>query len=285
MKNENFVLTLENNESPIIITVPHGGMPNRYASWLDPFFQKRIKSDNPSENLITGEKIVVGSDGQIMHIVADILKEYPANAIIGLLPRSFVDYNRFVPEVAYTDQKIKPFYGAYHNAIIETIERLKKNKKIIFLFDFHGFGKQPIDGMEFDVIIGTDGKTSPLKTDKFLYDYFGDKYKVFCAGMKGLPKNESESYRGNTTNLWYYLKYKNILDSMLIEISPKFRSSKGENSKENGIQIARDFASYFKKVDEEAGLMEEDIEANDMFYHSLWSYHKNIFGEKISSEI
>ncbi|MEI6836069.1 MAG: hypothetical protein WCK59_04510 [Candidatus Falkowbacteria bacterium] len=125
-KQENFILNVQNDDSPIIITVPHGGLKIAYGSWLELFFQKRIKSDTPSENLIQGEKIIIGGDNQIMHLVADTLKVYQANAVIGLLPRAFVDYNRFVSEVAYADEKIKPFYEAYHGAITDTILRLKK---------------------------------------------------------------------------------------------------------------------------------------------------------------
>lgn len=249
MKQENFVLTLENNESPIIITVPHGGMKNQYASWLNSFFQKRIKSQNPEENVIKGEKIVVGGDGQILNIVADILKEYPANVIIGLLPRSLIDYNRFVPEVAYADKKLKPFYDAYHQAIIDTIQRLKNNSAFgdsIFLFDFHGFGKQPIEEKEFDIILGTNGISSPHKSDQALYNFFKEKYKVFCAGMDGLPK-ESELYKGDTTNLYYHTEYN--IDGLLIEIAPKFRSLKIGSSKKDGQQLAKDFSDFFHHIE------------------------------------
>lgn len=273
MNQENFVLTLENDESPIIITVPHGGMPSRYASWLDTFFQKRIRSETSEENFVKGEKIVTGGDGQIMHIVSDILKEYPANAIIGLLPRSFVDYNRFVPEVAYTDEKIKPFYDAYHQAIINTIERLKKKYNIIFLFDFHGFKNQPMEKVEFDIIIGTNGKSCPSKADKFLYNFLKARYGVFCAGMGNLPKEETDLYKGNTTNLWYYEKYKYNVNSLLVEISSKFRSSKVECSKENGVQLAKDFGAYFKEVHKESNLI-DDIAAEDMYLHPLWKSRK-----------
>src|SRR3990167_489275 len=136
MRQKDFVLTLQNIESPILITVPHGGMSNRYGSWLNTFFQKRIKSKDPKKNRIKGEKIVIGSDNQIFHVVSDILKEYQANAVVGLLPRSFVDYNRFVPEVAYADQKIKPFYDAYHENIKEILLNLQTKHEQVYLFDF-----------------------------------------------------------------------------------------------------------------------------------------------------
>lgn len=247
-KEENFVLSLENDESPIIITVPHGGMKNLYASWLTLLFKKRIKSENPEENIVQGEKIVLGTDNQIMHIVADILKEYPANAIIGLLPRIFVDYNRFVPEVAYTDEKLKPYYESYHQAISNTIERLKKKWGYVFLFDFHGFGQQPFSNEEFDIILGTNGESSPDEIDKFLFESLANNYRIFCAGMPGSPTMETDLYKGDTTNLFYYKKYG--VNALLVEIAPKFRSATAGNSKILGKKLAKDFAVFFGGLEE-----------------------------------
>lgn len=258
IQQNNFVLTVENNNSPIIITVPHGGMKHNYAAWLESFFQARSKSDTPEENIIKGEKIVLGGDGQILHIVMDIIKTYSANVIVGLLPRAFVDYNRFVPEVAYADEKIRPYYDAYHQAITDTIKRLQTNTAFgdfIFLFDFHGFGRQPIEGSEFDIILGTNGISSPAKSDYALYEFFKTKYTVFCAGKDGLPE-ESDLYKGDTTNLYYHTQYG--IDGVLVEIAPKFRSSKIAKSKEDGIAIANDFADFFRHIDKRVHEMQMD---------------------------
>lgn len=245
-KQENFVINIRSDESPIIITVPHGGMKNAYGSWLELFFKKRIKSEIPEENLIKKEKIVIGGDSQILHVMADILKGYSANAIIGLLPRVFVDYNRFVPEVAYADERIKSFYKAYHQAISETVKRVKNRWGVAVLFDFHGFGKQPIEGLEFDIILGTNAESCPGEMDKYFYNSLKDKYKIFCAGMDGLPI-ESNLYKGDTTNLFYHQKYG--IDAMLIEIAPRFRSSNLEDSKMLGERLAQDLAGFFYELE------------------------------------
>ncbi len=254
---ENFVLNINNDESPIIITVPHGGMNNSYGSWLESLFQKRTKSDNPEENIIQGEKIVLGGDNQIMHVVADVLREYQANVIIGLLPRTFIDYNRFVPEVAYVDKGLKPFYESYHQTISETIERLKKKWGLVFLFDFHGFGKQPIEGKEFDIILGTNGESSPYKTDRFFFNSLKNEYQIFCAGADGMSIIETNLYKGDTTNLFYYKKYG--IDALLVEISSKFRSSKNTNSKELGKKLAKDLGLFFNRLDKKAKEIQMDI--------------------------
>lgn len=242
MKEKNFVITSENENSPIIITVPHGGIKNRQGSWLESFFDKRIKSEKEEENFINGEKVVLGGDGQIMHIVGDILKKYKANTVIGLLPRLFVDYNRFNPKVTFFDSKVKPFYLEYHRAINRIIKKLLINHKNVMLFDFHGFGSQPIRNKKFDIILGTNNESSPNNIDQDLYFYFKRDYSIFCAGMNGLPK-ESELYKGDTTNFHYYKKYR--IDSLLVEIAPKFRSLKLVDSKENGKKLADDFAKFF----------------------------------------
>jgi len=239
MNEKNFIITTENYNSPIIITVPHGGIKNGQGSWLELFFQKRIRLE---DNSIDGEKIVLGGDGQIMHIVADILKKYKANAIIGVLPRLFVDYNRFIPQIAYADKSMKPFYREYHKSIDKIVKKLLTKHKNIILFDFHGFGTQPIKGREFDIILGTNNQSSPKKVDNFLYSYFKKQYQVFCAAIDGLPE-ESDLYKGDTTNFHYYEKYG--IDALLVEIAPKFRSSKKIDSKEKGKILAEDFAKFF----------------------------------------
>lgn len=245
-KQDNFLLNIRNDKSPIIITVPHGGMKNTYGAWLELFFQKRTVSENPEENYIKGEKKVLGGDNQIMHVVSDILKGYPTNAIIGLLPRLFVDYNRFVPEVAYADEKMKPFYEAYHQAISETVKRVKSRWGVAVLFDFHGFGKQPIEDLEFDLVLGTNAQSCSGETDKYFYHSLKDKYKIFCAGMNDLP-NESDLYRGDTTNLFYHQKYG--IDGILIEIAPRFRYPNLENSKISGEKLALDLADFFYELE------------------------------------
>lgn len=258
MKEKNLVLTVENYNSPVLITVPHGGIKNHQGSWFDLFFNKRIKSDKEEKNYADGEKIVLGGDNQIMHIVSDILKNYKANAVVGLLPRCFVDYNRFVPRIAYSDKKIKPFYDEYHNSISEILDNLISKYENVFLFDFHGFGHQPLKGTEFDIILGTNNQSSPQGTDKLLYKYFKKRnYNVFCAGMDDLPK-ESEMYKGDTTNLRYHRFY--CVEAMLVEVSSKFRSSKIIDSHIYGQKIAKDFAEFFKKLEKShSKIMEADV--------------------------
>lgn len=245
MKEKNFVLNVENLDSPVIITVPHGGMGVGYSSWLENFFKKRSRSDNLTENYIKGEKVVLMGDMNVLHIASDVLKDYKVNIISGLLPRIFVDYNRFVPEVAYSDPKIKPFYDYYHEEIDKTIQKLLKYHDKIILFDIHGFGKQPIEGKEFDIILGTnDGETSPNNFDRIFYNFLSNDYSIFVSELNNLPK-ETEIYKGDTTNLYYYKKYG--IDAILVEIAPKFR--KGEFAKEKGQKISSDLALFFKKLE------------------------------------
>lgn len=273
VEQKDFVLTVENPNSPILITVPHGGIKNEAGAWLDLFFKKRIKYENPKENYINGEKIVIGGDTNIMHVVAEILNYYPANLVFGLLPREFVDYNRFVPEVAYEDTKIKPFYDAYHASIDKILGEWPRK----VLFDFHGFGKQPDLNVEYDIIFGTcNGTTTPGRLDQILYGMLKKKYKVFCCGVDGMRK-ESEMYTGDTTNLHYFSKYGT--NSMLIELSPKFRSSRLKDSKEQGKFFAEYFGVMLSKIHtrffEQEGL--DTQEELDKFFEEFFKEHKERF--------
>ncbi len=242
----NFVLRIMKGTSPVLITVPHGGLKNSASSWLDALFEKRTLSENPEKNVIRDEKIVLGGDGQILHVAMDIIKECPVNLIAGLLPRAYVDYNRFIPEVAYADKNVRPFYEAYHQEISSAIERLLKWHKMVYLFDFHGFGKQPMPGKEYDIILGTNGETCPGETDKRIYKFLSKKYSIFCAGQGNNQLTEFEAYKGNTSNLHYYKQYG--IESMLVEISPKFRSAKNPNSKELGQMLSKDLAKFFTSL-------------------------------------
>lgn len=242
----NFVLRVMKGTSPVIITVPHGGLRAESASWLDALFVKRIMPERGSANMVKGERIILSQEAQVMHITADILKECPVNLIVGLLPRAYVDYNRFVPEVAYVDPNIKPYYDAYHHEISTAIERLRKWHRTIYLFDFHGFREQPLLNKEYDIILGTNGETCPGETDKLLYSSLGNKYSIFCAGEGNNRTDEFEAYRGNTTNLHYYKKYG--VEAMLVEIAPRFRSAKDPYSREYGKQLAKDFAKFFSSL-------------------------------------
>lgn len=245
MEEKNFVMTVKNINSPVIITVPHGGMTTSYGSWLENFFNPRVKYEEPDKNCINGEKIVIGGDGPVLHIACDILKKYSANIVAGLLPRKFVDYNRFVPEVAYSDPKIKPFYLAYHNTIKKSIKTLLKYHSKVILIDLHGFKTQPIEGKEFDIILGTNnGESSPNNFDKLLYNFLTPYYNVFCYNVDDLPE-ESDLYRGDTTNKYYYNKYG--IDAILLETSTEFRV--GESSKKMGQKLSFDLASFFKYIE------------------------------------
>jgi len=221
-------------------------MNSKYSSWLKNFFKERTKAEEKEKNIIQGEKIALGGDGQIWHIVCDILKDYPANAVMGLLPRNIVDYNRFIKEVAYADKKVSTFYDFYHKSIERIIKKLLLKHKKVILLDLHGFGTQPIVENTFDIILGTNDKeTSPDKIDEFFYSSLKNNYKIFCNGVDNMPPETL--YKGDTSNLYYYKKFG--INTMLIEIASKFRSGKISSSKENGKQLAKDIARFLKQLE------------------------------------
>lgn len=243
MQEKNFVLMVENYNSPIIITVPHGGMGRRQSSWLDFLFERREKPKNKKN--ISKESVILGGDIGIMYIVADILKKYKANAVIGLLPRLFVDYNRFTKKVAYSDKGMKLFYDEYHKSIDKIIKKLLVKHKNAILFDFHGFdGSSP--KRKLDIILSTNKQSSPNNIDRLLYSKLSEKYKIFCAGISGSPR-EKEIFVGDTTNFHYYKKYG--IDALLVEISSRFRSLEfSSKERKEGKILSNDFAKFFKML-------------------------------------
>jgi len=241
MEEKNFVITVENNNSPVIITIPHGGMGRRQTSWLNVFFEDR-KSLQKRDKY--GE-VFLGGDINVMYIVADILKLYKANVVAGLLPRLFVDYNRFSKKIAFSDRKIESYYDEYHGSIKKIIEKLLKHHKNVVLFDFHGFGSHDPRFKKFDIIISTNKHPGPNDVDRLFFREMNKKYKVFCSGVNGFSENEL--FLGDTTNFHYHKKYG--IDALLVEVSPKFRSLKfSSNARKNGENLAKNLAKFFLQL-------------------------------------
>lgn len=236
MKSEsNFILTIK-KESPIIISVPHGGQKH---TWINKIFETRIPNNKKGRFVLEGDK-------NILDIAIPIIKNINCSGVIGLLPRNIVDYNRFgfLPE----DETAKKSYKEYHKQIKNIITKTKEKFSNTYLFDFHGFGIQPDKKKEFDIIIGCcEGKTTPSNIHKQLYQWMTKKgYSVFCAEEDGYEQ-EFEMYRGDTTNL----KYNELfgIDAILIEIAQKYRFNNHEEySKQQNIELIQNFEEFFKTL-------------------------------------
>lgn len=222
--------------SAITISVPHDGL--NYKDLLGFVFCKK-----------EGFK---GCDRKTWELVKGIAYGVSLNVVRGLLPRHFVDYNRYSSsqvfkvysndlfeetEPAYEDEKLKEFYDFYHNSMIEAVLISKKNygKKAKF-FDFHGFKKQPNYG-EYDVILGTaNRRTLKSNADYILAEALCCRgYKVFCPSEIKKMEGQEDFYDAGFTTRNVFLK--TGVDSIQVETHCSIRMDE-----KKAIKFSADFA-------------------------------------------
>lgn len=226
--------------SPVIITVPHdrGFYPHEVSG----FFKPR-------------EKGVKGRDAHVWPIVRDILLEVRVNAVRGLFPRRFIDYNRSIEginycpfsqketETAFDDVGLGHIYDYYHRVIAELLEKAIQTygKEKCLLVDFHGFTKQPSYG-EYDLILGTGNRiTVRSHADQALADFFSARgYKIFLPG-EGKIGPQEDTYSADFTTRHYAKTFG--IDAIQIEVAKRFRVFKG---KEIGQKLSADMAEFFE---------------------------------------
>lgn len=236
--NQYFTWTFETNvSSPVIISVPHdkGFLAENFSG----FFEPRKNG-------------ILGNDGHTWEIVRDIMMNARVNAVRGVFPRHFLDYNRSPngdnlnplskrnSETAYEDERLKIFYDYYHSEISRLVKKAIKayGRENCLLIDFHGFGAQPPCG-EFDIILGTGNRTTVKSgIDKSIAHFLSEKgYKIF------LPTEDYDEcrYKGGFTIHYYSQKFK--IDAILMETAQRFRLLE---NKELGIQLSKDIAEFLK---------------------------------------
>jgi len=226
--------------SPIVITVPHdrGFHPHDLLG----LFKERGKG-------------VKGRDIHIWPIVKDILLEVRVNAVRGLFPRHFIDYNRSLeginyypvsngePQTALDDERLKPFYNHYHQQIANFLERTIRlyREKGCVLLDFHGFSKQPAYG-DYDLIFGTGNRiTVKSDVDKALANFLLTRgYRVFLPAQETLGQLE-DMYSADYTVRHYAEKFD--IDAIQIEVAKSFRVLEG---KKIGRKLSADVAEFLR---------------------------------------
>lgn len=225
--------------SPIVITVPHdrGFYPHDLFGFLEP-----------------REKGVKGHDDHIWPIVKDILLGVRANAVRGLFPRHFIDYNRspeginYYPfsqkeaETAFDDTRLRHIYNHYHQAVAKLLTKAIRTygQERCLLVDFHGFTKQPLHG-EYDLILGTGNRTTVNSSiDQALADFLSDRsYQVFLPVEETIGPKE-DLYSADFTVRHYAEKFG--IDAIQIEVAKKFRVL---GKKEIGQKLSADMAEFF----------------------------------------
>ena len=124
-------LTLWAGTLPIILSAPHGGrhaipkIPERRGIGIKHFVAGR---DSNTDDLALGVALKL----------QDQLGEKPF-LVIAHFERKFLDANRS-RESAYESEEAKPYYDAYHRALLNGCERVRKEWGWGLLLDIHGQG-------------------------------------------------------------------------------------------------------------------------------------------------
>jgi N-formylglutamate amidohydrolase len=236
---EEFTWVFEAAEgSPIIITVPH---------------DRGFSSYDLYGLLESRENGIKGRDKYVWPIVKDILLGAKVNAVRGLLPRTFVDYNRPPDktsgysseeeiQIAFDDPRLRGFYGHYHQTIAQLIRKAieKFGLRKCLLMDLHGFSLQPPYG-EYDLILGTGNRiTVNSDVDQRLADFLATRgYRIFLPAEKPIGPSE-DKYDAEFTTRHYAQEFG--IDAIQIEIAQKFRVLEGI---EVGQQLSADMTEFF----------------------------------------
>jgi N-formylglutamate amidohydrolase len=201
-----------------------------------------------------------GRDMNVWPIAKDIIQTYHANAIRGLLPRAFVDYNRSWPEpinyypktqkevhTALDDERLSHLYIYYHDSISRILKGSinQFGKENVLLIDLHGFSKQPpySPSVGFDLIIGTGNRaTVPHGDIDIRFAQYMSKlgYSVFLP--KELSLGLEEDYYSADFTTRHHSESLNI-NVLQIEIASKFRKKEGECI---GKKLSADIAEFLR---------------------------------------
>ncbi len=210
--------------SPVLISVPHDGLPTQTFSG---FFEPRT----------IGHK---GRDQNVWPVAKDVLLSANANAVRGLMPRAFIDYNRAWPEginyypltqkevhTALDDNRLSSAYAAYHASIDRMIANSIScfGKQRSLLIDLHGFKKQPpyAPPQGFDLILGTGNRASIPHgdVDRRFAQFMRERgYVVFLPEMSGVGEEEDYYSADFTTR---HHSEKHGINVIQVEIAFRFR--------------------------------------------------------------
>ncbi len=204
---------------PIILSAPHGGreaiaeVPARRGVGIAQFAASR---DTNTDAL--GRKVAAN--------LAQRLGAKPF-LIIALFERKYVDVNR-PPEAAYESSQASGYYAAYHSAVREACERVRREWGRGLLLDIHGQGTQVAT-----IYRGTNnGKTVASLTEKFgVAALDGPKsilgqmerkgYKIFPPAETAYK--EERTYAGGYIVQTYGSHQGTAIDAIQLELGTSFR--------------------------------------------------------------
>lgn len=240
---DNWCLLLKANKiSPVTISVPHDGLIT--GDLLGFFIARKIGYS--------------GRDRHVWPIAKDILINFPANALRGLMPRAFVDYNRAWPEAinyypltqneahtALDDERLVHVYKYYHDTLRQLIESSceKFGQNNSLLIDLHGFKNQPPYAPEggYDLIFGTGNRITIPHGDldiRIAAFMRSRGYKVFLPESAMVGPIE-DYFSADFTTRHYSERYD--INVLQIEIAAKFRAP---GASEIGQKLSKDISDF-----------------------------------------
>ncbi|HWQ60345.1 MAG TPA: N-formylglutamate amidohydrolase [Candidatus Fimivivens sp.] len=197
--------------------------------------------------LNTREKGLTLRDSNVWPLVRDILIGCPANAIRGMIPRGFVDYNRSY-EHALEDTALRVPYETYHRNIECLLQTAigSHGKEQCLLLDVHGFGDQPryAPPEGYDIVLGTNNRSSIRygEPDRNLAEFLASLgYRVFLPSERTIDSRPDALNGGFTTSRYSNLFGVNVIQ---IEIARKYRTKEGTAL---GKRLASDLAAFLSR--------------------------------------
>lgn len=223
------VINLNNNEIPIVISIPHSG---------------EFLTEKMSNNL---EDVFLTNMDWYLDKLYSFLKDFGFTIIINNVSRYVIDVNRDIKSSKSSDcykqnyiytkttfdkemykkqltreeinVRIKDFYIPYHNALLKALEEKNKYFRKVFLFDLHSYGI-PISS---DIILGNDNGNSASK------DFLLKVKKLF--EEENFIVKENKPFSGGYITKFYGKELKNC-ESIQIELNYKTYIDKREFAEE-----------------------------------------------------
>lgn len=226
---------------PLILSAPHGGrepipsIARRRGVGVAQFTTGRDNNTDVLAELLAGK-------------LGERLGGKPF-VVIGRFDRKFLDVNR-PPSGAYESAAAKPYYDAYHRALLESSEKVRTQWGGGLLLDLHG------QGVEKEAIFrGTDnGATVGGLMQRYGNDAINGPHSIFgqlaARGYKVLPdpsgSERERHYVGGYTARTYGSHRGTNIDAIQLEIGTRLREKNNlERTATDLAQAIEGFARHY----------------------------------------
>lgn len=212
------VINLNNNEIPIVISIPHSGeyLTEKMSNNLEDVVLSNM--DWYLDKLYSffsdlGFTIIVNN---VSRYVIDVNRDIKSNKSNDSYKQNYIYTKTTFNKEMYKKQltieeindRIKDFYIPYHNALLKALEEKNKHFNKVFLIDLHSFGMQ----ISSDIILGNDNGNSASR------EFFLEVKNLF--EEENFIVNENKPFSGGYITK-FYGKELNNCESIQIELNYK----------------------------------------------------------------